>query len=162
MTLCIFSYILNCGVFFSGLVDPTASVCFSVFNLCWAVNCPSNNLSDAATEGDPDYTTLHANAKSSCLMAAAQSFVLLWFTFKRHKSNSPLRQTHILPVFILNVFKSYCFSYMYISFTSWGHLASLACIYSQPSDTITKETHCDFQYFAYFCLCGSLLRIFSL
>lgn len=46
-------------------VDPPASVCFSAFHLRWAVNCPSNNLSDAATEGDPDYTTLHANAKSS-------------------------------------------------------------------------------------------------
>jgi len=94
MTFHIFSYILKCFVFFSGLLDPTASVCFTVFNLCWAVNCPSNNLSDAATEGDPDYTTLYANAKSSCLMAAAQSFVLLRFTFNRHKSNSPLRQTH--------------------------------------------------------------------
>lgn len=93
MTFCIFSSILLgvflfwcfccgfvvlvCFVFSSVLVDPTASVCFSVCNLCWAVNCPSNNLSDAATEGDPDYTTLYANAKPSCLMAAAQSFVLL-------------------------------------------------------------------------------------
>lgn len=95
---------------FSVPVDLTASDCFSVFNLVWDVNCPSNNLSDAATEGDPDYTTPHANAKSSCLMAAAQSFVLLQFTFNIRKSNSLLRQAHILPVFILSMFKSYCFS----------------------------------------------------
>lgn len=95
---------------FSVPVDLTVSDCFSVFNLVWDVNCPSNNLSDAATEGDPDYTTPHANAKSSCLMAAAQSFVLLQFTFNIRKSNSLLRQTHILPVFILSMFKSYCFS----------------------------------------------------
>lgn len=108
--LCVCCFGVFCFVFSSVLVDPTASVCFSVCNLYWAVNCPSNNLSDAATEGDPDYTTLYANAKSSCLMAAAQSFVLLWFTFNRHKSNRLLRQTQILPVFILNMFKSYCFS----------------------------------------------------
>lgn len=88
-----FLYLQVWDFFFSVLVDPTASVGFLVFNLCWAVNCPSNNLSDAATEGDPDYTTPYANAKSSCLMAAAQSFVLLLFTCNRHKSNSLLRHT---------------------------------------------------------------------
>lgn len=60
-----FPNIFKRGGFFPVPVDPAASVCFSVFNLCWAVNCPSNNLSDAATEGDPDYTTPHTSAKSS-------------------------------------------------------------------------------------------------
>lgn len=95
MTFCIFLIFSSVGFFwfFSVLVDSTASVCFLVFNLCWAVNCPSNNLSDAATEGDPDYKTLYANAKPSCLMAAAQSFVLSLFTSNRHKSSSLLRHT---------------------------------------------------------------------
>lgn len=105
------SFLLHFKVgIFSVPVDLTASVCFSSSNLAQAVNCPSNNLSDAATEGDPDYTTLYANAKSSCLMAAAQSFVLLQFTFSIHKSNSLLRQTRIPPVFILSMFKSCCFT----------------------------------------------------
>lgn len=142
-----FSYIFKCGIFFfffSVLVDSTASVCFLVFNLCRAANCPSHNSSDAATEGDPDYTTLLANAKSPCLMAAAQKLCVIAIHMQQTQIKQPPRATQIL---ILNMFKSCCFSCTQSSLNSWGRLASLACIYSQPSDTIIKETHCGFHYF---------------
>lgn len=143
------------------LVDPTASVCFSVFNLCWFVNCPSNNLSDAATEGDPDYTTLYANAvflfNGSC-----SKLCLTGIHIQQTQIKQPLQtDTHSACLHFKHVQELLLFIHIHQPH-QLRPFSSLACIYSQPTDTIIKETHCDFPYFSYFCFCGSLLRLFSL